>query len=121
LSRRALLFATLITLGAAILARPLGSGPVRLELGGFDAPFRSGDWGRADRADLDPQATTDGVTSFISGPVPPTALSGCRSWQGDVRLALRATARVRSGVSVFVNGERVGELLVRPGPWDVYS
>ena len=122
MSRRALLFASLIALGAAFLARPLGTRPVLLELGAFDAPYRSGVWGRADRADVDPQATTDGVTSFYFRPSPangaflfPVVASG------DVKLALRATARVRSGLSIFVNGERAGEVLVRPGPWDVYT
>jgi hypothetical protein len=44
-----------------------------------------------------------------------------RGGRGPVKVAIRATARVRSSVGVFVAGERVGDVLVRPGPWDVYG
>jgi hypothetical protein len=108
---------------AALLARPLGTGPIRLEVGAFEANTLSGDWGRSARADLDSQATTDGRTSFYFRPSP--AIGGLAlplaAGEGDVRLTLRGTARVRSGVSVFTSAGRAPEVLVRPAIWDRYA
>jgi hypothetical protein len=122
LDRRALPLAVLLAAAAGILARPLGPGPLRLELGGFENGLTSGAWERADRADLDPQATSDGVTSFYFKPSPPNAsLHLPVVAPGATRLTLRASARVRSGVSVFRNGARVDELLVQPRLWSRYA
>src|SRR6185436_12760854 len=107
---------------AGILVRPLGPGPLRLELGGFENGLVSGAWERADRADLDAQATSDGVTSFYFRPSPPNAgLHLPIVAPGALRLTLRASASVRSGVSVFRNGARVDELLVQPRLWSRYA
>jgi hypothetical protein len=73
LDRRALPLALLLAAAAGLLARPLGKGPLRLELGGFENGLIDGTWGRADRAELDPQATSDGVTSFYYRPSPANA------------------------------------------------
>jgi hypothetical protein len=97
-------------------------GPLRLELGGFENGLVSGAWERADRADLDAQATSDDVTSFYFRPSPPNAgLHLPIVAPGALRLTLRASARVRSGVSVFRNGARVDELLVQPRLWSRYT
>ena len=122
MDRRALPLAVLVAAAAGVLARPLGTGPLRLELGGFANGLTSGAWERADRADLDPQATSDGVTSFYFRPSPPNAaLHLPVVAPGATRLTLRASASVRSGVSVFRNGVRVDELLVLPRQWSRYA
>jgi len=123
LNRRALSLALLLAAAAGLLARPLGNGPARLELGGFEGELIDAGWDRADRADLDPQAAADGVTSFYYRPSPANATLRLpiAAREGPARLTLRATARVRSGVSVFVNGVRAGELLVQPRLWSRYT
>jgi hypothetical protein len=122
LDRRALPLAVLLAAATGILARPLGRGPLRLELGGFANGLIAGAWERADRADIDPQATSDGVTSFYFRPSPPNAaLHLPLEVRGATRLTLRASASVRSGVSVFRGGSRVDELLVQPRLWSRYS
>ena len=95
---------------------------MRLELGAFEDGLLAGAWGRADRADVDPQATTDGLTSFYFRPSPANATLRLPIVAGDgpVRLTLRGSARVRSGVSVFVHGARGGEVLVLPRVWSRY-
>jgi hypothetical protein len=58
-----------VAAGAAfLLSQPLGQGPLRLDVGAFEGAWLGGDWGRSDRFDLDPQATTDGVTTFYCRP-----------------------------------------------------
>lgn len=123
MERRALPLALLIAAASLLLARPLGRGPVRLELGAFEGGLIGGAWGRAERADLDPQAAADGLTSFYFRPSPANAALRLPLVPGDgpVRLTLRGTARVRSGLSVFANGTRVGELLVQPRAWSRHA
>jgi hypothetical protein len=122
LDRRALPLALLLAVAAGLSARPLGRGPLRLELGGFDAGLTSGGWGRSDRLDLDAQATSDGLTSFYYRPSPANAaLHLPVVSRGPALLTLRASASVRSGVSVFVDGARAGELLVQPRLWSRYA
>lgn len=120
--RPAAALALCFALAAALLARPLGRQPLRLELGGFEGDLIAGAWERADRAELDPQAASDGVTSFYFRPAPANAtLRLPVVARGPLLMTLRCAAPVRSGLSVFANGKRVGELLVRPGPWSRYS
>src|SRR5262245_27539486 len=77
-----------------------------------------GAWARADRRDVDPQATGDGVTSFYSRPSPANArLLLPLQAEGPLRLTLRASASVRSGVGVFRDGAPAVELLVPPRLW----
>lgn len=122
MDRRALPLALLLGAASSLLARPLGKGPVRFEVGAFEGGLLGGEWGRADRLDVDPQATTDGLTSFYYRPSPANATLRLPivPGEGPVRLTLRGTARVRSGVSVFVHGVRVGEVLVQPRVWSRY-
>ena len=113
------LAAALLTLGTGLAARRLGPRPVRLEVGAFEGSQLRGPWSRSRRLDVDPQATTDGRTSFYFRAAPernglefPLCVAG-----GPLRLTLRGSASVRSAVGVFLAGERVGEMLLRPGPW----
>ncbi len=121
--RRPLACALLASAAAFLLARPLGRGPLRLELGGFEDGLIAGDWGRSDRADLDPLATTDGLISFYfrPGPVNGELRLPIEPGAGPLRMTLRATASVRSGVSVFGSAERLGEVLVQPRTWSPHS
>lgn len=122
MDRRSALLALSIAAAAALLARPLGGGPVRFEIGAYEGDLLGGAWLRAERADIDPQAASDGLTSFYFRPAPPNAaLRLPLLARGAARLSLRAAAPVRSGVSVFVGGTKVGEVLVRPGPWARYD
>jgi hypothetical protein len=120
---RTAVLAVALGLATAASTARLGPGPLRLELGAFEEPFLDGPWSGPERVDVDPQAAADGVTSFYhrglySGaslriPVAPRS--------GGWTLALRGRARVRSAVVVFVDGQRVGELLMGTGPWDRYT
>src|SRR6185436_19838013 len=60
-SRTPLALSLLVALLAAVLVRALGPGNVRLDLGAFEGSGRGSGWSRAQRASLDPPATTDGV------------------------------------------------------------
>ena len=51
--------------GAAWLHRPRD---LQVEVGAFDHPFASGDWGRADRVDVEEAAAAGGPTSFYYRP-----------------------------------------------------
>jgi hypothetical protein len=113
-----------VTLGAitAIAVGPVGSGPVRLELGAFTGELVQGDWSRHPRQDVDPPAARDGVTSFYHRATSrhsrldlPLLAGG-----GPLRVTFRATTLVRSAVDVYVSGTPVGFVLVTPGPWDNY-
>lgn len=115
--------AALLALGAGLLARRLGPGPVRIEVGAFDGSHVSGDWSRSRRLDVDPQAATDGRTSFYYRTAPagnrfvfPVSVAS-----GPLRFTMRGSTSVRSAVGVFLGGERAGEMLVRPGPWGRHS
>jgi hypothetical protein len=111
--------ASLLALGGGLAARRLGPGPVRLEVGAFDGGHVAGEWWRSRRLDVDPQATTDGRTSFYVRAAPagnrfvfPVSPAG-----GPLRFTLRGSTSVRSAIGVFLGGQRAGEMLVRPGPW----
>jgi hypothetical protein len=112
-----------VAAGAAfLLSQPLGQGPLRFEVGGFEDSWLGGDWGRSDRLDLDPQATTDGVTTFYYRPSGANAtLRLPLNAPGGLRLTLRGRAAVRSGVAVIAGNQRAGEVLVGAGQWSRYS
>ena len=107
----------------ALAARAPAAQPLRLEVGALHAAFLRGPWSRPGRAELDPATVADGRTGFpfrrLEGPggfvLPVSAPTD------PIRLTLRCSAPVRSAVGVFVGGEKVGELLVRPGVWDRYA
>jgi hypothetical protein len=113
----------LLVLTAASAALFVRRPSVRLEVGAFEGGLLGAGWSRSERADVDPPATTDGRTSFYYRAAPangaitlPFSSSGA-----PLRLTLRATARVRSALGVFVSGAPAGEMLVRPGPWDLHT
>jgi len=112
----ALLLATL-----AVLRAPTAR-PVRLEIGALHAAFLRGSWSRPERADLPLSAASDERTEFLYRRLEgPGGFLLPVGGEGDpVRLTLRCSAPVRSGVGVFVAGQRVGELLVQAGVWDRY-
>ena len=113
------LLALLLALATGLLARRPGPGPVRLEVGAFEGDHLAGDWSRSRRLDVDPPATTDGRTSFYyrSAPAQNGIVFPVGAPSGPLRFTLRGTTTVRSAIGVFLGGERVGELLVPPGPW----
>src|SRR5262245_29866608 len=117
------LVACLLALGAGLVARNLGARPLRLEIGAFAGGYAAGDWSRSRRLDVDPQATTDGRTSFYYR----TCLAGSRFEfpvrleDGPLRFTLRGNTTVRGAVGGFLGAERVGEMVVRPGPWGAHS
>jgi hypothetical protein len=121
---RSALYASLVALATTVLvACPSLPQPVRLEVGALHAGFLRGAWSRPQPAQLEAAAAADGRTAFsfrrLEGPggfVLPLAARA-----GPLRLTLRCSAPVRSALGVFVSGEKVGELLVRPGVWDRYA
>lgn len=97
--------------------------PVRLEIGAFEAPYREGAWSRSGRAGLDPGGARDEITEFYFRSIPPTAgfaLPFIARGNG-LAVTVRASTRLRSAVAVYLAGEAMGEVLVRPGPWDRYT
>lgn len=75
-----------------------------------------GRWPRYRRADVDEAAAGDGPRSFYFRPVPTQATIRLPVVaDGSVRVRLRATAQIRSGLSVFLGPQRLGEAIV--GPW----
>lgn len=115
------LIGLLIALGTALGVRSLGRGPVTVAIGGFDAPYRGGPWGKALRVDLDPQASRDGRLTFYFRPLRDGALLRLPVRpRGPMRVAFRARAMVRSSLGAFASGVPVREVLVDTGPWDRY-
>ncbi|HET9316004.1 MAG TPA: hypothetical protein VFQ51_10460, partial [Vicinamibacteria bacterium] len=114
-------FAVLLALATFVAVRGLGRGPVTLAIGGFDAPWRGGPWGKALRADLDPPASRDGRLTFYFRPLRDgAALRLPVVPRGPMQVAFRARAMVRSSLGAFVQGVPVPDVLVDTGPWDRY-
>jgi hypothetical protein len=88
-------------------------------VGAFQGSHLSGDWSRSRRLDVDPPATTDGRTSFYfrAAPAGNRFVFPVSVPHGPLNFTLRGSTSVRSAVGVFLGAERVGEVLVRPGPW----
>lgn len=121
--RLATVISLLLALAAAAASRVPVVGPLRVEIGAFDGPLRTGDWSRSRRADLAAPDARDGVTAFYFREVEanaglrlPVVASG-----GAGRITVRGSARVRTRVTLFASGERACELVVRPGGWDRFS
>lgn len=114
---------TFVFAGTALGARALGRTPVRVEIGGFQGSLLDGPWSPPHRANLDPPATADGVTSFYYRAARP--LSELRlplaSRQGPARVTFRARARVRSVMALYASGQWASKALVRTTPWDRYA
>ena len=101
----------------------------RVDVGRLTGGVLTGPWSDPDRTDLNPEAgALDPETSGAPGsfyfraarpgsgfalPVAPR--------RGGLRLTLEALARVRTAVTIFVEGRPAGEILVKRGPWSVYS
>jgi hypothetical protein len=101
-------------MAAALAARPVGRALV-LEIGAFERPV-IGSWPRYRRADVDAVAAPDGPPSFYYRPMPPEAAIRLPVTAfGPVAVRLRALSRIRSGVTVFLGRERLGEAVI--GPW----
>jgi hypothetical protein len=106
-------------LAALFTGRPLPQ-PVRFELGSFDGAWCAGGWGRAGRARLRESEARDGRLDFyyrtagVNSRVALPLVAG----PGRVRLTLRATVPVRSGVNVAFAGRPAGETILVPEPWD---
>ena len=110
-----------VALMTALAVRSLGPGPFTIALGGFDTPHRGGPWGKALRADLDPQASRDDRLTFYFRPLRDGAVLRLpvRS-RGALSVAFRARAMVRSSLGAFASGVPVADVLVDTGPWDRY-
>ncbi len=108
---------SLLAAAAAWLFRPPD---LRIEIGAFDHPFTAGEWGRADRMDVDEPAAAGDRTSFYYRPAAGTvrATLPFSVPPGRLRVSMRATARIRSTVDVFLGGSRVAQALVPAGRWD---
>src|SRR5262245_43022801 len=97
--------AVAVALLAAVVGGHVGPGPVTVPIGGFDAPYRGGPWGKALRADLDPQASRDGRLTFYFRPLRDGAqLRLPLVSQGAARVSFRARATVRSSLGTLVGG-----------------
>jgi hypothetical protein len=119
--RDAALAAGLLAVTAA-LVRDLPDRPLPIAIGGYDAPYRSGPWGKGTRVDLDPPASRDDRLTFYFRPLRDGA--GLRlpvRSAGPLTLSFRARAPVRSSLGAFVHGLAVRETLVDTGPWDRYA
>ena len=94
---------------------------VRLEVGGFEGGLR-GDWSRGRRARVPALEARDGRTDFYYRAAPLTArIEWPLRFSGDtLRVTLRAGTGVRTVADLHVNGERLGDALIRPGEWDRY-
>ncbi len=108
-----------VALGGALLV--LEHRFVRLEIGGFEGALR-GDWSRGRRATVPSAEARDGRTTFYYRAAPrdadivwPLRLSG-----DTLRVTLRGGTGVRTLADLYVNGERLGDALIRPGEWDRY-
>ena len=111
-----------LALVTALAVRQLGPGPVTVAIGGFDAPYRGGPWGKALRADLDPQASRDDQLTFYFRPLRDGAVLRVPvSSRAPMRIEFRARAMVRSSLGAFASGATVPEVLVDTGPWDRYA
>src|SRR4029450_3412395 len=112
----------LLTLLTAAAVRPLGRGPLQLNLGAYDAPYRGGPWGKALRVDLDPPASRDDRLTFYFRPLRDGALLRLPvETRAPLRVTFRARAMVRSSLGAFAAGVPVPEVLVDTGPWDRYT
>lgn len=119
---REVLVASCLFTAAAALVRVLPPGPLPVAIGGYDAPFRDGPWGKGTRVDLDPPASRDGRLTFYFRPLRDGAVLrlAVRS-DGPLTLSFRARAPVRSSLGAFAAGVPVREVLVDTGPWDRYA
>jgi hypothetical protein len=107
--------------GATALAvRDLGPGPQRLEIGSFDRPWLRGDWRRPERTEVDDAAAGGGPRVFYYRAPPPhgEVVLPLRTRSGTLRLSVRATARLRAGLSAFRGSERLGDAILGPGRWE---
>jgi hypothetical protein len=110
-------------------ARALDFPSVRVQVGGYDRAALGGEWPRAVRADVDGAAAGGDALSFYYRAAPWTsALRLPLVSEGPVRVDVRATARIRSGISVSREGLSGTEVIVPhgrwerfPGPWARYA
>ena len=103
----------------AFAARSLGTGPVRLDLGGFEGEALAGAWSPAVRAGLRPEEAPDGRRAFYFRRLPPTArvrLPVTVSDGGTARVTLRAIASPRCVLDVFSSGRRVQSTVTKDPP-----
>lgn len=95
---------------------------MRVDVGAFAGGTLDGPWGGTERAELDPQATTDGVTSFYFRAARPGATVALPVRAGrPFVVRLRARATVRSAVRLFAGSTPLGEVLAGTGPWTTYE
>jgi hypothetical protein len=115
--------AALATLAAALavvvaVRRPL-PGPVRLEVGGFDRPFSQGSWPRAVRVELPEDQAGGEARSLYAREAPGEARFDLPLLaRGTLEVSIRATTRVRSGLTVYAGGSPLGDVVLPPGRWD---
>ncbi|MET0553973.1 MAG: hypothetical protein ABW221_13100 [Vicinamibacteria bacterium] len=116
------LLAICLLAATAGLVRSLPGRALPVAIGGFDAPYRAGPWGKGTRVDLDPPASRDDRLVFYFRPLRDGAVLRLpvRS-DGPLTLSFRARAPVRSSLGAFVHGVPVREVLVDTGPWDRYA
>jgi hypothetical protein len=125
--------ASFLAAAAAVLAtfawaRALVLPRAVVQVGGFDRAALAGDWPRAARADVDEEAAGGGPRSlyFRAAPFASTLALPVLA-EGPVDVAIRATARIRSGITVSRGGVASAETIVPagrwegfPGPWAVH-
>jgi hypothetical protein len=106
-----------------IAARYSLPNPMRLEVGAFTGGYLTGPWSGVQRADVDPQATEDGQTTFYYRAARPRShfYLPVEPGQADLRVTLRARAPVRSSLALFAGGRPAGDVLVDPGAWRQWS
>jgi hypothetical protein len=118
--------ALLVSAAAGLVARLVPYDRVRLEVGGFEGPMLRGDWSRADRANVDPEAAAGGPASLYFREAPPhvEVVLPFTVARGPLRVIVRATTRIRSTVAVFFGVDRMGDIVLppgrlegTPGPW----
>jgi hypothetical protein len=90
-----------------------------VQVGGYDRAALGGDWPRAARADVDVAASGGGPRSLYYREAPfASSVRVPLVAEGPVDVAIRATARIRSGITVSRGGAVGAELIVPPGRWE---
>lgn len=113
----------IVAAATALAARYWLPTPLRLEVGAFTGGYLTGPWSSGLQADVDPQVTEDGRTTFYYRAARPRSHFHLpvRPRQTDLRVTVRARAPVRSSLALFAGGRLAGEVLLNTGGWRQWS
>jgi hypothetical protein len=116
----------ILAIVTGLAARPITR--FRLDVGRLTGGVLTGPWSDPDRTDRNPEAGaldpehSGSPGSFFRAARPGSGFNLPVAPRGKgLRVGLWATARVRTAVTVFVDGRPAGDVLVRKGPWSLYT